>query len=550
MFGWVQRVREPVAWTAIISAALIVIFPRGFPNYDTIYYLLWGKELAEGMSPDYGAPLAPTPHPLYDLFGTLLSPLGDGAISVAMVVAYVSLALCAWLVYRLGREWFDSSAIGYLAAAVVLTSAPFLSNGLRAYIDIPYIALCLGALLIETRRSRAGWPVLILLALAGLLRPEAWLFSGAYVLWMAWDGVGPGARGGGSCHRFGTTTPAGGAPAPSSERYPKPAPPPARVRTGAPQRGIQAVGALVKGVMGRPELVVLAAAGPVIWIVFDWVTTGQPLYSLTGTRETVETLERATGPADVVLYGPRRLGEVLQWPGMIGAFLGVVLCWLAVRDRSRLGIAGAVLALAAFALMGAAGLAIIPRYTMLAAAILAVFVGAALVGWRLLPSAHQLRRIWQVAALVVAALYVIWLPNQLDLLGNVDRDLGNQGLVERDLEALVDDGAFSPLGTDAADEAEGCLPISAPNHRAVPRLAFWLDIRPSQVVSADPETGNQADEAASPGFFLAPARDFTIENFILDPGDPIRSTSEPPPSFELVAENRSWRLYSDCAAGR
>lgn len=526
--------REPVAWTAVVSAALVVIFPRGFPNYDTIYYLLWGKELAQGLSPDYGAPLAPTPHPLYDLFGAVLSPLGDGAITVAMIVAYVSLALCAWLVYRLGREWFDSPGIGLVAAAVVLTSAPFLSNGLRAYIDIPYIALCLGALLIETRRSRAGWPVLALLALAGLLRPEAWLFSAAYVLWVAW--------GGGSCHRFGATTPAGGASAPSSARSPKPAPPTATNRPIDGKPTSIARGRLINGLLARPGLVALAAAGPVIWIVFDWITTGQPLYSLTGTRETVETLERATGPVDVVLYGPRRLGEVLQWPGMTGAFFGVVLCWLALRDRARLGVAGTVLALVAFALMGAAGLAIIPRYTMLAAAILAVFAGAALLGWRLLPGGHRLRRIWQIAAVVVAALYVIWLPNQLDLLGNVDRDLGNQGLVERDLEALVDSGAFAPLGIDATDEAaEACLPISAPNHRAVPRLAFWLDIRPSDVVSA--ERPGESDE---PGFFLAPARDFTIENFILDPGDPIRTTSDPPSGFELVAENRSWRLYSDC----
>ena len=34
----------------------------------------------------------------------------------------------------------------------------------------------------------------------------------------------------------------------------------------------------------------LTAAGPVIWVLFDLVTTSNPLYSFTGTRETVETL--------------------------------------------------------------------------------------------------------------------------------------------------------------------------------------------------------------------------------------------------------------------
>ncbi|HEX9966472.1 MAG TPA: hypothetical protein VGB06_00855, partial [Solirubrobacterales bacterium] len=138
----------PVAWVAAVSAVLLLLFPRGFPNYDTIYSLLWGREIADGASPDRGAALPPTPHPLSELFGALVSPLGDGAIDVAMVVAYVALGLIGYLVYRLGSLWFDRP-IGAVAALIVLTRAPYLSNGLRAYIDLPFIALCLGALTIE-----------------------------------------------------------------------------------------------------------------------------------------------------------------------------------------------------------------------------------------------------------------------------------------------------------------------------------------------------------------------------------------------------------------
>ncbi len=93
-----------------------------------------------------------------------------------MVVAYVSLGLVGYLVYRLGSLWFDRS-IGAVAAAIVLTRAPFLSNGLRAYVDLPYIALCLGALVIETKTPPSR------LARPGPPRPrrptppEAWLFS-------------------------------------------------------------------------------------------------------------------------------------------------------------------------------------------------------------------------------------------------------------------------------------------------------------------------------------------------------------------------------------
>src|SRR4029079_11598272 len=139
-----------------------------------------------GLSPDVGSALPPTPHPLTELLGLLTTPLGDGAITVTWVIAYAVLGLIGFFVYRLGAIWFDRW-IGAAAAAIVLTRAPFLSNGLRAYIDLPYIALGLGALLIEAKKPRAGWPVLALLALAGLLRPEAWLFAVVYLVFLSFD---------------------------------------------------------------------------------------------------------------------------------------------------------------------------------------------------------------------------------------------------------------------------------------------------------------------------------------------------------------------------
>ncbi|HMX71978.1 MAG TPA: hypothetical protein PKA56_09505, partial [Solirubrobacterales bacterium] len=435
-----------------------------------------------------------------------------------VVLAYVSLGLLAWLVYRLGSEWFDRW-IGVLAAFLVMTSAPVLSNGLRAYIDIPYMVLCLAALLIETKKPKAGWPVLVLLALAGLLRPEAWLFSGFYFLWLALDfHVSPaeGADTSAPSRRAGISL--------------------GRLRIQLRESGID---------RNLILMACLTAAGPVIWVLFDLITTSNPLYSFTGTRETVETLERDTGPLDVIIYGPRRLGEVMQWPGMVGAFFGVILTLWAMPKRAAIGVISAFLALVAFALMGASGLAIIPRYTMLAAAILFIFTAAAVLGWRLLEPGHRLRRIWQVAAAITVALWLIWLPNQYDLLSTVDTDLSDQALVERDLEALVDDGAFNPPSDLPGETSvEDCLPISVPNHRAVPRLAFWLDIRPSDVVSIA-----AADEQPDSGFFLAPANEFTVENFILDPGEPGRAVTTPPPGFEEVARNRSWVLYTSCLAG-
>src|SRR4029079_9247163 len=134
------------------------------------------------------------------------------------------------------------------------------------------------------------------------------------------------------------------------------------------------------------------------------------------------------------------------------------------------------------------------------------FAATSVLGWRLIPKENKWRKPWQVVAVLVVLVYLVWLLNQYDLLSKVDRDLTDQSLVERDLEALVDDGAFRNV--------DDCLPISVPNHRAVPRLACWLDIRRSDVVSIDKE------QQPPLGYFLAPARDFTVENFILDPGEP------------------------------
>jgi hypothetical protein len=488
----------PLAWVVAVAALLLLVFPRGFPNYDTIYALLWGREIADGLSPDMGAALPPTPHPLAELFGAATAPLGDGAICLTMAIAYISLGLVGYLVYRLGSLWFDRP-IGAVAALIVLTRAPYLSNGLRAYVDLPYIALVLGALVLESKRPRAGWPVLALLALAGLLRPEAWLFSLAYLVYLL---------------------------LPSSDR----------ARGGATRMPFERADTQNAGLI-RPAfvrakgiLVALAFAAPILWALFDWITAGSPTYSLTGTRETVETLERQTGLVDLLLYGPRRLGEVLQWPGMVGAAGGVVLSLAFLRRHSQIGVAAAALALGAFAVLACAGLAIIPRYTMLAAAVLAVFAALALLGWRLLDHDHPWRRAWQAFAVLVAAMLVAWGPNQYDLLHRVDVDLTSQSEIESDLDDLAASGAFEPL----------CLPISVPNHRAVPRLAFNLDVRPSRIVSSSEQ------RQPARGYYLNPAGPFVVHNFILDPNDPARFETRVPTGFRPVTRNDSWVLYRRC----
>jgi hypothetical protein len=483
----VLRKVRPFAWIGGIALALWLIFPFGFPNYDTAYALLWGDELAHGASPDYNAALPPTPHPLADIWGVLWSPFGAVTASDATtVLAYLVLGAIAFLVYRLATLWFDS-AIGFVAAAIVLTRAPYLSNGLRAYVDLPYIALVLLALVVETRRPRAGWPVLALLAVAGLLRPEAWLFSAAYLAYLLLE------------------------PDPERGRW--------KVRWRSGLQRERVVG-----------LVALAAAAPIAWALFDLITTGDPVYSLTGTQKTVDTLNRQTGPVDLILYGPRRLGEVMQIPGLLGAAAGMVLGYAFMRRRSVPGIVCAVLAGLAFAVLACAGLAIIPRYTMLASALLAIFCALALLGWRLLPLDHPWRGRWKIVAAVVLVAFLAQGYQQFDYIRTVHNDLDAQSGIEDDLQKLAESGAFRM----------DCVPISVPNHRAVPRLAQYLNLRPSEIISSSEQRQPQH------GYFIDPATPYVVHHFVLDPNDPRRLTSKVPADFHRVAANESWILYARC----
>ena len=147
-----------VAPLAIAAGAVVlwVAAGVGFANYDTLYALAWGGQLARGETPQYGIPIAPTPHPLVEVLGVVLSPLSAGAIEgVTVALGFLALSACGWVLYRLGSLWFGRAA-GALAALILLTRVPVLSYGVRAYVDIPYLLLVLCAVLVEARRPARG----------------------------------------------------------------------------------------------------------------------------------------------------------------------------------------------------------------------------------------------------------------------------------------------------------------------------------------------------------------------------------------------------------
>ena len=96
--GLVRRVRSLPAdtvalWAFVLLAVIAVIgfFVRvTYPNYDSYYSLLWGREILHLHLPSFDAYRAPTEHPLAVAFGAVLSIFGgaDEGIPPADVEAF------------------------------------------------------------------------------------------------------------------------------------------------------------------------------------------------------------------------------------------------------------------------------------------------------------------------------------------------------------------------------------------------------------------------------------------------------------------------------
>ena len=114
-------------------------------------------------------------------------PFGPDGDSIMVWAVLLCFGVLVWLTYRLGAELF-SAPVGVVAALVVLTRPALERDALLGYQDTPFAVLIVWAVLLEARRPRRGVPVLVLLAVAGLMRPEAWALAGLYALYV-WRGA-------------------------------------------------------------------------------------------------------------------------------------------------------------------------------------------------------------------------------------------------------------------------------------------------------------------------------------------------------------------------
>jgi hypothetical protein len=320
---------------AVVAIAFWALVPT-YPNYDAYYHLVWGREIVAGHLPTFEAYQAPTQHPLYLAICAVLGLFGEHGDRLLVLFTCLCHVAFTYAVYRLGTAMWDRKA-GLMAALLAGSSFALLLYAARAYVDEPFLALVLWAGALEAERSAGGEPavgtaapptagarpdlggraVWLLLVLAGLLRPEAWLLGGAYWLWLSW-----------------------------------------RAR--------------------RPlwSILALPLLAPVVWCAVDALVTGDPLFSLHSTSDLADELNRTRSfsevPGDFVSF----LVDTARLPVALAALAGIAVSWRK-RDARAVHVALALFLAGSFTFFATsvAGLSVLPRYLTVPAVALCLPAG-------------------------------------------------------------------------------------------------------------------------------------------------------------------------------
>jgi hypothetical protein len=414
------------------------------------------------LSETFSRPLVPTPHPLTDVVSGLLAPVSLHAPTVSeqilLIGALGALGALGVVTYVLGAR-LGGRLVGILAAAMLLTREPVLAYGLRAYLDIPYTVLLLGAGLSALSGRAAATRTVVLLTLAGLLRPEAWAVAGAYWLYLVWT-----------------------------------------------NRRIDRRLGILAGV---------CFAAPLAWLATGWLIAGDALLALGHTTDNAEILERRTGLLNGLFWTPRRIGEIVRVDGLIGGIVGLTVAvriWRSRQERTAspevptgddtagpsalvgLAAGGAALSVALVA-TSVAGLPINTRYLLPQGSIAALAWAFSVAGWRSTVGDPSLRVWWKWTGLAVAVITIALTPRHVSRLRDLDERLTGESEAARDLRILASDA----LNAQTSEEDRGGCPlvVGTPTGRTIPTMLLWS--RLSSWVIDDTKRAYLVQRVAEPG---------------------------------------------------
>jgi hypothetical protein len=380
------RIAGIAIWALLAAAALaLALVFSTQPQYDSMYSLLWGREIADGQLPGFETYRGPTPHPLLLAVSVLLGPLGDTGGRIVVALCCLSVVALAIAAFRLGRVAAGVLG-GALAAGLIATRLNLWLLASIGFLDVPYLALVGWAAALEAERPRRGGAVWVLLALAGLLRPEAWILAAIYALWIGW----PGGLGG-------------------------------LVRAGAN-----------------------AAVAPALWMAVDLVVTGAPLFSLQHTDALALELQRERPLTEIPGLALGLLEEIVKLPVLLAA-AGGGLAAVALRRR-ELAVPAVLVAATCgtYAIIATGGLPSVYRYLLNAGTGLVVLAAFGLAGWTQLPRSSPWRLCWAVPAIALLVAGGAWTAAKTNP-GKARIVLQDRVDLRRDLRAAL----TSPAALDA-----------------------------------------------------------------------------------------------------
>jgi hypothetical protein len=428
--------------SAAIGFVLWFAYGGGYVSLDAMWSLVWGRDLLAA------EPLAisgtTTPHVLSNLIGAVLAPLGPDADRALVAVEFLAAGALVWLTGLLARE-IAGTVAGITAGVLMALREQLLYATTSTFLDVLVATFVVWAALLLVRGLRPAadgrrWPAppaspaapLVLLLLAGLLRPEPWVLAG--VLWLWWWRAGASDRSAG-----------------------------------------RTVG-----------LAALVAAAPASWLVFDAVLAGDPLFSVHETgrvnalvragKEIPDTLKEhvisiprniahAAGPEIIIVVAVMAL--VLLAPS-VGRRkpLNLVALPEAQRGPVLVLLAGATLYAGVLAAEALTGSLLFARFAIaLTGVLIAVTaVGLAAVAAALRPAAPAS---WIPVAVMAAVLALAQLPLLIDA-----RTITGEEHDRYDVAR-----AAVVLGVP-------CTPVVVPNTNIRAYIAVWADVRGDEVLDA------------------------------------------------------------------
>jgi hypothetical protein len=297
---------------SLLFGALSLLIPSAL-GYDPWAWLVWGREI---LRLDLSTTAGPSWKPLPSLVAAPLALFGDAQPELWLAVARAGAFLAVYVAYRLATR-LAGVAAGMAAAAGLVLAADFFVTALRGYSEPWLVAFAL--LAFERHLDGRRLQALVLIALAALIRPEAWFFLVGYGAWM-W---------------------------------------------------------LVEPEQ-RTAVALATLAAFAIWLGLDWVGSGEPLGSSRVAQEAAPGTAAATAhPALTVL---QRAVQAVIVPVLACAVTALVLAWRR-RDRAVIALGAVAVAWTAIvAVMAQAGYTGSRRYLLVPAALECVMAGVG-VAW-------------------------------------------------------------------------------------------------------------------------------------------------------------------------